>query len=275
MQPLGRESGNFLYVAGEQRGAVQKAGWRTSGVCTESKTWVEHSSKKCLINGGHRFQLAQLYLGSLLTNRPFSELPRIHRREPAPRESLPVRPAPQRRDWLFDGHLREAVPHCPGNAAQRDRLGSRHRSLLRGEGRHPNIHPATAKGQGLELGVVKSTPVGTCQHPHSGPTPDLRIRNSRAGPAGWLPGPNGRCRLSKSIQGLERQEMFRYLGASRPATLPEPSNFTTWVPGKSAGHPPTLPSEHKSSSQKSWESKCGPYRTLQTQQNSPPDELRW
>lgn len=96
------------------------------GVGPEGKGWTEGSRKRGFMQGRRRLQLAQL---SLLTQPPFTGLPRIHRREPAPREPLPVRPAPQRGDRLPDGHLGEAVPHCPGDAAQGDRLGGWHRGL--------------------------------------------------------------------------------------------------------------------------------------------------
>lgn len=174
------ESGNFLCVAGEQ----PQKGVREMRFGTEGKTGTERSGKRTEDTGSssHSSPCSP-------APPPFAGLPRIRRQEPAPRKPLPVWPAPQCRDWLPDGHLGDAVPHCPGNAAQRNRVGSRrHRGISRGEGRSLTTHPATEEGQGLgHGGTTTAAAPGNLLASPSGPTPDPGIRNSGGGePASGL-----------------------------------------------------------------------------------------
>ena len=74
-------------------------------------------------------------------------LPHLHRRDAAAGEPLPVRAAPQRRDRLPDGHLRQPVPYRARDAAPGLGRRRRRRTDARGKGQptlpfiaHPSAH---------------------------------------------------------------------------------------------------------------------------------------
>lgn len=58
----------------------------------------------------------------LHTSPPLSGSVSVHRWRSSTRVSVPIRPAPERRDRLPHADVREALPHRAGNAAQRRRI---------------------------------------------------------------------------------------------------------------------------------------------------------
>lgn len=110
----------------EQEGNTPALRWGRpqQGVSPEGKGWTEGSGKRGFMQGRRRL--------NSLTTLPAHPTP-FYRATTNTCENLPPRvptyaaPAPQAGLGFLSGHLGEAVPHRPGDAAQGDRLGGWHR----------------------------------------------------------------------------------------------------------------------------------------------------